>query len=101
MKPIYTAKSDVNGNGLFTVEDIEEGEIIGVSHVCYKNYWYSVNPIGIYYNHSLNPNCIIRYEGNLNLLVAKINISAWEELLVDYTKQSHEHFEQPKEDWLT
>ena len=94
---IYVAPSDINGDGLFTIEKIKEGEIIGVSHLKYGNYWYSVDPIGIYYNHSENPNCFVRTEGNINLLIAKRNIESWEELIVDYTKQLY--LEQPKEGW--
>jgi hypothetical protein len=92
---IYVAQSDINGDGLFTIEKIKEGEIIGVSHVFYEGYWYMTAHGN--YNHSKNPNCFVRTEENINLLIAKRNIESWEELIVDYTKQLY--LEQPKEDW--
>ena len=72
--------------------------MIGVSHVSYKRVWYQVHPIGIFYNHSNTPNCIVKIEDNVNLLVANRDIDKDEELTVDYTKQLY--LEQPKEDWI-
>ena len=95
---IYVAPSDINGEGLFTIEKIKEEEMIGVSHLKYNGYWYSIDPIGVSYNHSENPNCFVRMEENINLLIAKRNIKPWEELTVDYRKQPY--LEQPNEDWI-
>ena len=95
---IYVAPSDINGDGLFTIEKIKEGEIIGVSHLKYGNYWYSVDPIGIYYNHSENPNCTIETRDNINLIIANVDIMRGEELTVDYREQPY--LEQPNKDWI-
>ena len=42
MKNIYITKSVIHGRGLFTTEDLKEGDIIGVSHVTYGGIWYQV-----------------------------------------------------------
>jgi len=98
MKAIYVGVSEIHGRGVFTTENLSEDDVVGVSHVSYKRVWYQVFPIGIFYNHSLEPNCIVKIEDNVNLLVANRDIEKDEELTVDYTKQLH--LEQPKEDWI-
>ena len=98
MKNIYIGTSKIHGRGLFTAENLNEGDIIGVSHVSYDRVWYQVLPIGIFYNHSLEPNCIVTTDNNVNLVVTNRDIDKDEELTVDYTKQLH--LEQPKEDWI-
>ena len=98
MKNIYVGNSNIHGKGLFTVDRLKEGDVVGVSHVSYDRVWYQVFPIGIFYNHSITPNCIVTTDDNVNLLVANRDIEKNEELTVDYTKQLH--LEQPKEDWI-
>ena len=98
MKNIYVGNSNIHGKGLFTVDRLKEGDVVGVSHVSYDRVWYQVFPIGIFYNHSIKPNCIVRTDDNVNLVVANRDIEKDEELTVDYTKQLH--LEQPKEDWI-
>ena len=98
MKNIYVGNSNIHGRGIFTTDELKERDIVGVSHVSYDRVWYQVFPIGIFYNHSIKPNCIIRADGNVNLVVANGDIEKDEELTVDYTKQLH--LEQPKEDWI-
>ena len=98
MKNIFVGKSDIHGKGLFTTDNLKEGDIIGVSHVTYDKVWYQVFPIGIFYNHSKKPNCVIKTKDNVNLLIANEDINKNEELVVDYTKQLY--LEQPREDWI-
>jgi len=97
MRSIYIEKSVIHGRGLFTAEDLKEGDIIGVSHVVYSKVWYQVVPIGLFYNHLSEPNCMVKTEDGINLLIAKIDIYKNEELTVDYTKQLY--LEQPG-DWI-
>ena len=99
MKNIYIGKSNIQGWGLFTTINLKEGDVIGVSHVIYDRTWYQVHPIGIFYNHSNIPNCIVKTENNVNLLITNRDIDENKELTVNYTKQPY--LEQPKEDWLT
>ena len=98
MKKVYINESNIHGRGIFTNDDIKTGEVIGVSHVTHDRVWYQVFPLGIFYNHSIKPNCVVKKEGNVNLVVASKDIKQHEELTVDYTKQLH--LEQPKEDWI-
>ena len=98
MKNLYVTKSVIHGNGIFTKENLKKDDIIGVSHVIYDNIWYQVRPIGIFYNHSNTPNCIVKTEGNINLVIANQDIYIDEELTVDYTKQLY--LEQPTEAWI-
>ena len=98
MDNLYTTKSVIHGIGLFTRKYLTCGDIIGVSHVTYNEIWYQTVPIGLYYNHSSEPNCIVKTEGNINLLIANKDIYQDEELTVDYTKQLY--LEQPTGDWV-
>ena len=98
MRSVYIEKSVIHGRGLFTAEDLRGGDIVGVSHVVYNNIWYQVVPIGLFYNHSSDPNCIVKTEGDINLLVTNKDIYKDEELTVDYTKQLY--LEQPTGDWV-
>ena len=98
MKQVYINESNIHGRGIFTNDDIKADEVIGVSHVTHDRVWYQVFPLGIFYNHSVKPNCIVKTEGNVNLIVASKDIKQHEELTVDYTKQLY--LEQPKEDWI-
>ena len=61
MKNLYVTKSVIHGNGLFTKENFKKDDIIGISHVLYDNIWHQVSPIGIFYNHSNNPNANWRH----------------------------------------
>ena len=80
MKNIYVGNSYIHGKGLFTTDGLHEGDIIGVSHVTYDRVWYQVFPIGLFYNHSKEPNCVIKTEDNVNLLIANRDIDKDEEL---------------------
>ena len=92
---VYHTKSNIHGVGVFINEDIEKGQIIGVSHVEYEGIWYMTTHG--YYNHSKNPNCIIETKDNINLIIADKDIKRGEELTADYTTQPN--LEQPEKDW--
>ena len=69
---VYHTKSNIHVVGVFINEDIEKGQIIGVSHVEYEGIWYMTTHG--YYNHSKNPNCIIETKDNINLSKAKAKV---------------------------
>ena len=94
--PLYHGTSEIHGIGLFTPVDINEDQIIGVSHAFYEGYWYMTTHGN--YNHSENPNCKLVTKHNLNLLGAIKDISRGEELVVDYRESGY--LEQPEEDWV-
>ena len=98
MKNIYVGNSDIHGRGIFSTDGLKEGDIVGVSHVTYERVWYQVFPIGIFYNHSYEPNCIVKTEDNVNLVIAIKDINKDEEVTVDYSKQLY--LEQPQGDWV-
>tara|TARA_Y100001963_G_scaffold121626_1_gene170362 strand:+ start:626 stop:922 length:297 start_codon:yes stop_codon:yes gene_type:complete len=98
MKNIYVGNSAIHGRGIFTTDGLKKGDVVGVSHVSYDRVWYQVFPIGIFYNHSSEPNCVVNTDDNVNLVVANRDIEKNEELTVDYTKQLH--LEQPRGDWI-
>ena len=92
---VYHNMSKIHGIGLFNKQKVMYGELIGVSHAYYQGNWYMTTHG--YYNHSENPNCIIETEGNINLIIANMNIAPHTELTVDYRNQPY--LEQPKESW--
>ena len=97
MKLVYISSSNIEGNGIFAMENFKEKDIIGVSHVIYDDIWYAVYPLCVYYNHSINSNCRVETKDNVNLVLAKRDIFVDEELTVDYSKQLY--LEQPKGYW--
>ena len=92
---IYTSKSKIHGNGIFTNKNYNAGDVIGVSHTNNKGYW-NMHNVGNY-NHSNNPNCKVQTNGNNNYLVAGRKLGKGEEITVDYKKQPY--LEQPKNGW--
>ena len=98
MKLVYVSPSNIEGSGIFAMENFKEKDIIGVSHALYDDIWYTVYPLGVYYNHSFNPNCRVETKDNINLFLAKRDIIVDEELTIDYTKQLY--LEQPEEYWI-
>jgi len=58
------ASSPINGNGLFTRENLKAGVFLGVTHVWETNRWDWIRtPLGGFINHSEDPNCFI----NMNI----------------------------------
>ena len=95
--PVYQSNSDIHGLGIFTPIDLDDKTFIGVTHVFYSGMWYQVFPLGVFYNHSKNPNCEIETDGNVLILKTNQKIKRNTELTVDYTKQAY--LEQPKKEW--
>ena len=76
--------SEVHGLGLFATEAIREAEIFGMSHIEIDDELIRT-PLGGFYNHSDNPNCMKYREGNKYFLVAINDIKKGEEITVEYT----------------
>jgi len=52
-------KSSIHGHGLFAIEFIPKGTVLGISHVAHDLFpdgWIRT-PLGGFYNHSETPNC--------------------------------------------
>ena len=54
--------SEIHGYGVFALEDIPAGKMLGLSHI--QSPELIRTPLGGYINHSMNPNCIRILEGN-------------------------------------
>lgn len=76
---VTTGLSPVNGIGLFTTQPIAVGETIAVARQGSCR-----TPAGRYTNHSDQPNaCVVATEDEFHL-VAERNLSAGEEVFIDY-----------------
>jgi len=80
--------SKIEGLGLFAVIDIPKGIDLGISHIKLLSKW-ERTPLGGFYNHSEEPNCIKVSHRNqfkewLELRTIK-EIKAGEEITVEYT----------------
>ena len=74
--------SEIHGYGVFALEDIPAGKVLGLSHI--QSPELIRTPLGGYINHSMNPNCIRILEGNRWYLQAIADISEGEEITLMY-----------------
>ena len=88
-KNLTIKKSKINGLGVFATEDINNNNVLGVSHIqdrkAEDGYWRT--PLGGFVNHSSNPNCKKsenKFTKNLYLTTIK-KIKKGEELTMYYT----------------
>ena len=79
-------RSEIEGVGLFAVEDIPDGTELGISHVSdlrFEN-GYCRTPLGGFYNHSEDPNCEAYKDLELVKLKSIKDIKQGEELTANY-----------------
>ena len=74
--------SEIHGYGVFALENIPTGEMLGLSHI--QSPELIRTPLGGYINHSMNPNCIRILEGNRWYLQSIADISEGEEITLMY-----------------
>ena len=74
--------SEIHGYGVFALEDIPAGQMLGLSHI--QSLELIRTPLGGYINHSMNPNCIRILEGNRWYLQSIQDIEEGEELTLMY-----------------
>ena len=74
--------SEIHGYGVFALDDIPAGEMLGLSHINAPELIRT--PLGGYINHSMNPNCIRILEGNRWYLQSIQDIEEGEELTLMY-----------------
>jgi len=84
-------RSEIEGLGLFAVEEIPKGTILGVTHIKHEEFpdgWIRT-PLGGFYNHSDRPNCYLgkRYLDTLEVreLVTLKDLKLGDELTCTYT----------------
>ena len=74
--------SEIHGYGVFALEDIPAGKMLGLSHI--QSPELIRTPLGGYINHSMNPNCMRIQEGNRWYLTAISDIRVGEEITLMY-----------------
>ena len=74
--------SEIHGYGVFALEDIPAGKMLGLSHI--QSPELIRTPLGGYINHSMNPNCIRILEGNRWYLQSIQDIEEGEEITLMY-----------------
>ncbi|MEX0597995.1 MAG: SET domain-containing protein, partial [Candidatus Paceibacterota bacterium] len=84
-------ESKIQGKGLFTDKEFNEGDLIGLAHANGQ----PTPMIGKFHNHSVNPNSHSINIGNNRYIVALRPLRKGEEITVDYRKQPE--LEQPQE----
>jgi SET domain-containing protein len=79
-------ESKIDGIGLFATKDIESNIIIGITHVKDERFpdGYIRTPIGGFFNHSDEPNCIVLYDDEYLKLATLKSIKSGEELTAKY-----------------
>ena len=80
-------ESKIDGLGLFATDDIDNGHVIGITHVFNENFegGYIRTPLGGFFNHSENPNCEVITEGDYIRLKTITEIKKGDELTAKYT----------------
>ena len=83
---ISIGPSDIDGVGLFVVEDIPAEVVIGITHVYDHDFEddYIRTPLGGFLNQSDNPNCKLIDEDEYKRLIAIKHIDAGTELTVNH-----------------
>ncbi len=79
--------SNIEGLGLFTIDNIDAGFTIGVTHVRDDRFedGYIRTPLGGFFNHSETPNCEVIIDNEYIKLKTLREIKAGEELTAKYT----------------
>jgi hypothetical protein len=91
MGRVKVKESKIQGLGLFTDQEFNEGDVIGIAHVNGK----PSGIIGRYHNHSDKPNAHSVTIGNKRYVAALRPLRKGEEITVDYRRQPE--LEQPEE----
>ena len=104
--------SNIHGVGLFSTRRIPKGTVLGTSHLKHvqsEDGWIRT-PLGGFYNHSENPNCILvdgyygihEHRMECKTLITMKDIQNGEELTCCYTIYPFSDIikEEPKFDWL-
>ena len=78
--------SEIEGLGLYAIEDIESGIILGVSHIEDDRFddGYIRTPLGGFVNHRNTSNSRISYEDDIGRLVTTQKIKKGEEITTTY-----------------
>lgn len=86
-KELTISESTIEGLGLFTKSPVAKDHILGLSHIKIEGDMVRT-PLGGFYNHSDNPNCVKEDMGNEMYLKSLRDIDPGEEITVAYTMYS-------------
>ena len=96
-KSLTIKESEIEGLGLFAKENIPKGTDLGISHYHFVDTRIIRTPLGGFYNHSEEPNCIKEESKVDNMLVICLyhlvtlrDIKVGEEITVNYTFKEYE-----------
>ena len=81
---LHVKDSPVAGQGIFALEEIPVGMVLGMSHIIIDNVIYRT-PLGGFINHSDDPNCMKWNEDNKYFVKTIKPIHRDEELFLKYT----------------
>ncbi len=83
---LTVGSSNIHGVGLFATQDIEPGTDLGISHIFNADHEDGLirTPLGGFVNHSDDPNCEYKDNGNNLRLIAVKKMSKGEEVTVSY-----------------
>jgi|TARA_R110000744_G_scaffold291894_1_gene402466 hypothetical protein len=87
LKSCLTIKSsEIEGLGLYSIEDIEGGVILGISHIEDERFenGFIRTPLGGFINHKEESNARIHYEDDIGRLITKRKIQKGEEITLKY-----------------
>ena len=86
-KNLTIRESDIDGLGLFALEDIPSNYEFGISHIKDTEFdsGYSRTPLGGFYDHSDNPNCETYKDGRFIRLRSIKKLKKNEELTAQYS----------------
>ena len=89
---LHIKDSDVAGQGIFALEEIPAGLVLGMSHIVVNEVIYRT-PLGGFINHSDEPNCEKCKEDDKYFVKTIRHISKGEELFLKYTFYSIKRFD--------
>ena len=107
-KCLTIKKSPIEGLGLYATANIKANCFIGLTHIQDKDFenGYIRTPLGGFYNHSEEPNCVLKKDKledgtNVKVLTADRDIEIGEELTCFYTFYSLSSLQakNPVEEW--
>jgi len=83
---LYIGESQIEGQGLFTKENLSADRVLGITHVQDNRFenGYIRTPLGAFFNHSDDPNCEAYKEEDFIMLRTIKEIKAGEELTAFY-----------------
>lgn len=80
-------QSEINGLGLFAVDNIPKNTLLGITHVLHEDFENQLirTPLGGFFNHSEEPNVVLEDVRHTKVMITLCDIKEGEEILATYT----------------